>query len=248
MHFSSKTRNELFHRIFEIYLSIFKQNISIVSRTISSFVSEFGQIRFKDYNRESFLNNETREIFVKMCRNASQNRWTLKNLSLEMSCRGSIRKFVRLFNVKNAMPEINISNFKKVNFKNFPPPSPFPRNLGSIHAYTHAYAYTHTSEYSNAPRIFSLLCTSFLLPPLFLSSFPRIHSRIFKSFQRNDFSCICSLPGVELSSRYQHYELFLRSKINRGRTESNVFSIPARFHPITFYSITFFADTNFESI
>lgn len=74
MHFSSKTRNELFHRIFEIYLSIFKQNISIVSRTISSFVSEFGQIRFKDYNRESFLNNETREIFVKMCRNASQNR------------------------------------------------------------------------------------------------------------------------------------------------------------------------------
>lgn len=172
MHFSSKTRNELFHRIFEIYLSIFKQNISIVSRTISSFISEFGQIRFKDYNRESFLNNETREIFVKMCRNASQNRWTLKNLSLEMSCRGSIRKFVRLFNVKNAMPEINISNFKKVNFKNFPPPSPFPRNLGSIHAYTHAYTHTRIHPNTRTPLVsFPFFALPFYSPLCFFRRF-----------------------------------------------------------------------------
>lgn len=166
MHFSSKTRN-ISSNLWNLSINFHKQNISIVSRTISSFISEFGQIRFKDYNRESFLNNETREIFVKMCRNASQNRWTLKNLSLEMSCRGSIRKFVRLFNVKNAMPEINISNFKKVNFKNFPPPSPFPRNLGSIHAYTHARIHAYIRILERPSYLFPSL--HFLFTPPFVS-------------------------------------------------------------------------------
>lgn len=147
-----------------------------------------------------------------------------------MSCRGSIRKFVRLFNVKNAMPEINISNFKKVNFKNFLPPSRFPRNLGNIHDTRIHVSETRTRV---APRIFSLLCTSFYfqLPPLFLSihsSFLRIHSRIFK-FQRNDFSSSVHLFFAEStleSSRYQLYELFIRFESRNKSWQPNIFDSP----------------------
>lgn len=246
MHFSSKTRNELFHRIFEIYLSIFTNKIFLL------FLAQF---------LHSYRNSDksVSKIII-------ENRF-LTRVKYLWKCVATLVKIDGLSKIsrwrwvaaevfgnswdcltwKTRCPRSTYLILKRLILKTFLPP---PHSRATLEVYTHTrtHAYTHTSEYSNAPRIFSLLCTSFLLPPLFLSSFPRIHSRIFKSFQRNDFSCICSLPEVELSSRYQHYELFLRSKINRGRTESNVFSIPARFHPITFYSITFFADTNFESI
>lgn len=144
-----------------------------------------------------------------------------------MSCRGSIRKFVRLFNVKNAMPEINISNFKKVNFKNFLPPSRFPRNLGNIHD-----TRIHVSELELVLPLVSF--PFFALPftsPLFLSihsSFLRIHSRIFK-FQRNDFSSSVHLFFAEStleSSRYQLYELFIRFESRNKSWQPNVFDSP----------------------
>lgn len=164
-----------------------------------------------------------------------------------MSCRGSIRKFVRLFNVKNAMPEINISNFKKVNFKNFPPPSPFPRNLGSIHD-TRTRTHTRdTNSNSRFPRIFSLLCTSFYSP--FVSffahySFLRIHSRIFKLHVQRFFifraSVLCWINSRVQSISTLHFCCFLDSglEINRG---NRTFSI-RMFHRIT---IPFFHRYNF---
>lgn len=146
-----------------------------------------------------------------------------------MSCRGSIRKFVRLFNVKNAMPEINISNFKKVNFKNFPPPSPFPRNLGSIHD-TRTRTHTRdTNSNSRFPRIFSLLCTSFYSP--FVSffahySFLRIHSRIFKLHVQRFFifraSVLCWINSRPVDINFTLL-LFPRFGSRNKSWQSNVF-------------------------
>lgn len=212
-------------------------------------MAEFGQIGLKITIENRFLTTrhvkylwESHTGVATLVR--AKNRLT-KNLSLEMSCRGSIRKFVRLFNVKNAMPEINISNFKKVNFKNFPPPSPFPRNLGSIHD-TRTHTHTRdTNSNSRFPRIFSLLCTSFYSP--FVSffahySFLRIHSRIFKLHVQRFFifraSVLCWINSRVQSISTLHFCCFLDSglEINRG---NRTFSIRT-FHRIT---IPFFIGT-----
>lgn len=165
-----------------------------------------------------------------------------------MSCRGSIRKFVRLFNVKNAMPEINISNFKKVNFKNFLPPSRFPRNLGNIHD-----TRIHVSELELVLPLVSF--PFFALPftsnsPLcFFLSTRRFFefTLVFLSFNATIFHppCICSSLN-QLSSpvdiNFTSYLFDSSLEINPG---NRTFSIRP-FHRITLYS--FLHRYNFESI
>lgn len=157
--------------LFEVYLSIFTKYLCRFSHIISSFISLSlyrGGIRiaiqrlqvenrFSTTRRVKNLGRHKRHDTIRANVDRPKNLW--------MNRHGSIRKFVRLFNVKNATPEINISNFKKVNFKNF-----LPLFLLHPRATLEVYAIHAASERLFLfPRVF-FPSLRFLLLPRFPSS------------------------------------------------------------------------------
>lgn len=147
MHFSSKTRNELFHRIFEIYLSIFTNKIFLL------FLAQF---------LHSYRNSDksVSKIII-------ENRFlTTRRVKYLWKCVATLVKIDELSKIsrwrwvaaevfgnswdcltwKTRCPRSTYLILKRLILKTFLPP---PHSRATLEVYTHTRTHTHTRIHPN---------------------------------------------------------------------------------------------------